>query len=155
MLDGLDYTTANNPGTSRGQKTRGDRHKPITGHFLWLCGAHQLQNRKLKLKWWTCQRTTVESCPLTETKRLFWLSALYISGYILGSRMDLISRLGAEMQNRQSYDKMFQKSSGGSITVLFVHEITILFLHVPPQLAIWSPKAVSSLDHVIWWTSWV
>ncbi|XP_042627822.1 HMG domain-containing protein 3-like, partial [Cyprinus carpio] len=31
-----------------------------------------------------------------------------------GSRMDLISRLRAEMQNRQSYDKMFQKIWGAS-----------------------------------------
>ncbi|ROL50299.1 HMG domain-containing protein 3 [Anabarilius grahami] len=43
-----------------------------------------------------------------------------------GSRMDLISRLRAEMQNRQSYDKMFQKiwgASGGWSVILCPHGV--------------------------------
>ncbi|KAG1925878.1 hypothetical protein F2P79_025235 [Pimephales promelas] len=43
-----------------------------------------------------------------------------------GSRMDLVSRLRAEMQNRQSYDKMFQKiwgASGGWSVILCPHGV--------------------------------
>ncbi|XP_016359488.1 uncharacterized protein LOC107701863 [Sinocyclocheilus anshuiensis] len=43
-----------------------------------------------------------------------------------GSRMDLISRLRAEMQNRQSYDKMFQKiwgASGGWSVIICPHGV--------------------------------